>query len=121
MQEERGYARQVTFAAQTTIYKKGVDPEDRKNWVIESEHYTIITKEPQHCGWVALTVGFFCIDIEISEESKRKPIPLSTEDCTVYLNLAARNLEGMMMGLELKAEQQKEPNITAAPSVGHLH
>lgn len=47
-------------------------------------------------------------------------IPLTTPEGTGYLDQAARDLEAMMEGLELQAEQAKEPTITPAPDREHL-
>ena len=37
--EVRGYGCQVTFAAQTTVFKRAQDPDDPSTWVIESKSH----------------------------------------------------------------------------------
>uniref|UniRef100_A0A093VIR1 chitinase n=2 Tax=Talaromyces marneffei PM1 TaxID=1077442 RepID=A0A093VIR1_TALMA len=92
--EGRAYGCDVTFAAQTTLFKRAQDPDDPSTWVVEK--------------------------VQVSAEDLKNPIPLFTEDGKGYLDNAARNLEGMMEKLNLEADQEKEPMITATPHASHL-
>ncbi|KAL4924010.1 uncharacterized protein BDV17DRAFT_295821 [Aspergillus undulatus] len=91
----RGYGCKVTFAPQSVLYKRGLDPTNANDWIIE--------------------------DVTIPEESLKHPIPLTTEDGNGYLDHAANDLEAMLAELELKESQEREPTITAAPQPRHLH
>ncbi|KAJ5204380.1 bacteriodes thetaiotaomicron symbiotic chitinase, partial [Penicillium cinerascens] len=94
IQQGIGYGCSVTFAAQTTVFKRAQDPDDPSTWVVEN--------------------------VEISEESMRNPIPLFSDNGEGFLDHAARDLEGMMEELKLEADQEKEPMITATPDASHL-
>lgn len=58
--------------------------------------------------------------MRVSDESLKNPIPLFTDDGKGYLDHATRSLEEMMEKLELMANQENEPMVTAAPHADHL-
>ncbi|RMJ27115.1 chitinase [Aspergillus sp. HF37] len=90
----------VTFAAQSKLIQRGLDPDDSSNWIIE--------------------------DVKLPDDHMDHLIPLTTADGTGYLDQMARDVEEMIEQAEWQTEQEqrkeyeKEPMITAAPYAGHV-